>query len=255
MNNKQTTTASGQNENPISVPVAMPEGMDGRERQLLPPKHPPNISDGPPIQGWGGLLEALLKNPNRLQSQLSGEQGGCLTRRLAVMAFLGMAAYGLVAGFFPGGMQLVAVPLKFAGGLLVSAAICWPSLYILLCLSGGQQSASEVTGQFASALALLAVLLAGFAPVVWIFAQSTHSPVFMGGLLVVLWMISCVFALLRLGNGLFCPNGQSMQALPVWSIVFIAVCMQMTATLRPILGPFKGWEFAARDFFLNVWFN
>jgi len=221
----------------------------------LPPPPLPHVNDDLPIRGWGALLEALLKHPNRLLTGLTGDDAGYLTRHLAAMGFLGMAAYGVVVGLFPGGMQVAAVPLKLAGGLLAAAVICWPSLYILLCLSGGQQSAREVTGLLAASLALLVILLAGFAPVAWIFTQSTHSADFMGGLHVLLWMVSCVFALRRLDSGLATLNGRSMQALPVWGVVFVVVCLQMTTTLRPLLGPFTGWGFETRDFFLHAWFN
>jgi hypothetical protein len=30
---------------------------------------------------------------------------------------------------------------------------------------------------------------------------------------------------------------------------------QMTTTLRPLMGPFSGWDFAPREFFLHAWFN
>jgi len=230
-----------------------PESI-GTEELLreLPPEH---VVDLRPIQGWGAILEALLKQPERLAANLTGADNGYLTRHLSVMALLGMAAYGVVVGLFPGGMQIAVVPAKLAGSLLVSAMICWPSLYILLCLSGGRQSAREMTGLLAAALALLVVLMAGFAPVAWIFTQSTHSADFMGGLHLLLWMISCVFALRRLGGWLTKLNGKGMQALPIWCFIFIIVCLQMTTTLRPLMGPFTGWNLAPRDFFLHAWLN
>ena len=219
----------------------------------LPPM--PRLVDSRPIQGWGAVLDALLKHPDRLLTGLTGAENGYLTRHLAIMGVLGMAAYGVVVGLFPGGMQMVVVPVKLAGGLLAAAFICWPSLYILLCLSGGQQTARELTGLLASALALLVVLMAGFAPVAWIFTQSAHSADFMGGLHLLLWMASSIFALRRLGCGLTALNGRSMLALPVWSLVFVVVCLQMTTTLRPLLGPFVDWDIAPRDFFLHAWFH
>lgn len=235
---------------PAIDPVAC---NDQAPAQPLPPVPP--APDNRPIVGWGGILEVLLKNPGRMLAGLTGSEAGRLTCHLTAMALLGIAAYGVVVGSFPGGMQMAAVPLKLAGGLLAAALICWPSLYILLCLSGGQQSARDVIGLLASALALLVVLMAGFAPVAWIFTQSTHSAAFMGGLHLVLWLVSCVFALRRLGHGLAALNGRPMQALPVWCVIFVVVCLQMTTTLRPLLGPFTNWGFASREFFLQTWFN
>jgi hypothetical protein len=229
----------------------------GREEptQEIPPVLQERVVDLRPIRGWGAILEALLKQPERLAANLTGADNGYLTRHLAVMGLLGMAAYGVVVGLFPGGLQIAVVPAKLAGSLLVAAIICWPSLYILLCLSGAKQSARDVTGLLAASLALLVVLMAGFAPVAWIFTQSTHSADFMGGLHLLLWMVSCIFALRRLGAWLTELNGKVMQALPIWCFIFILVCMQMTTTLRPLMGPFTGWNLQPRDFFLHAWFN
>ena len=233
-------------------------GSEGVPDQELPPPLPAlavRVVDDRPIRGWGAILDALLKQPNRLAAGLTGADCGYLTRHLTVMGLLGMAAYGVVVGLFPGKMQIAVVPAKLALGLLASAVICWPSLYILLCLSGGRQSARDLTGLLAASLALLVVLMAGFAPVAWIFTQSTNSAVFMGGLHLLLWLISCVFALQRLGRWLTELNGKFMQALPVWCIIFMVVCLQMTTTLRPLMGDFAGWDLADRDFFLHAWFN
>ncbi|MFZ4395876.1 MAG: hypothetical protein ACOYOU_09660 [Kiritimatiellia bacterium] len=220
-----------------------------------PPPLPERVVDSRPIQGWGAILDALLKQPDRLAAGLTGADSGYLTRHLTVMGLLGMAAYGVVVGLFPGKMQIAVVPVKLALGLLASAVICWPSLYILLCLSGGRQSARDLTGLLAASLTLLVVLMAGFAPVAWIFTQSTHSAMFMGGMHLVLWLIACLFALRRLEGWLTALNDRSMQALPVWCIIFMVVCLQMTTTLRPLMGDFAGWDLADRDFFLHAWFN
>ena len=237
------------------TPAALGSVGTEDEPNHLPPRISARAVDRRSVRGWGAILDALLKQPDRLAAGLAGADCGYLTRRLIGMGLLGMAAYGVVVGLFPGGMQIAVVPAKLAGGLLAAAVICWPSLYILLCLSGGRQSARELTGLLAASLALLVVLMAGFAPVAWIFTQSTHSAVFMGGLHLLLWMISCMFALRRLGNWLTVLNGKCMQALPVWCIIFAVVCLQMTTTIRPLMGPFTGWNFAPRAFFLQAWFS
>ena len=139
------------------------------------PNPTPPATDDRPLNGWGAIADALLKDPNRIVSALTGRAASGLLGRLTALALLGMAAYGVVVGLFPGGLQWVAVPLKLTGGLFAAALICWPSLYILLCLSGARQSALEVFGLLAASLALLTLLMAGFAPVAWLFAQSTHS--------------------------------------------------------------------------------
>lgn len=64
-------------------------------------------------------------------------------------------------------------------------------------------------GCFAGGIQLLmVVLMVGFAPVARIFAQSTRAASFMGALHLVLWGISCHFALNRLHAGLRALNGR-----------------------------------------------
>ncbi len=48
-------------------------------RQVPPPLPTPVIDDRP-IRGWGALLDALLKQPERLAAGLTGGDGGYLTR-------------------------------------------------------------------------------------------------------------------------------------------------------------------------------
>ena len=67
--------------------------------------------------------------------------------------------YGVVAGTFSGGTQLWAAPVKIAAGLMISALICLPSLYIFTCLSGSQARLVEVCGLLAGLLMLMTILL------------------------------------------------------------------------------------------------
>ena len=50
-------------------------------------------------------------------------------------------------------------------------------------------------GLVAGLLALMTVLLIGFAPVAWVFSQSTSSLVAMGALHLAFWLVATVFGL------------------------------------------------------------
>ena len=86
-------------------------------------------------------------------------------------------------------------PVKIAGGLLISALICLPSLYIFTCLSGSQARLAEMFGLVGGLLMLMTILLIGFAPVAWLFSQSTDSVAWMGALHLVFWFIATFFGL------------------------------------------------------------
>src|SRR6202012_4881240 len=102
-----------------------------------------NASDRVPITHGFGALEALLRQPLRLLYQLRQPGAGRLIVQMLLIALGCSVIYGIVVGTFSGGPQLWAAPVKIAGGLMISAAICLPSLYIFTCLSGSRARLTE----------------------------------------------------------------------------------------------------------------
>jgi hypothetical protein len=185
--------------------------------------------------------------------QLQQQGGRRLILGLLFIALLCSAVYGLVVGSFSGGEQWWAAPLKIAGGLFVSGLICLPSLYIFACLGGSQARLGEVLGLVGGLLALMMLLLVGFAPVAWVFSQSTNSVVTMGGLHLAFWLISTCFGLRFLHSGFGHLNMKSTAGLKVWTVVFLLVALQMTTALRPIVGEAKTFLPTEKKFFLKHW--
>ena len=151
------------------------------------------------------------------------------------------------------GTQLWAAPVKIAGGILASALICLPSLYIFACLSGSQARLNEICGLIAGLLLLMTILLVGFAPVAWLFSQSTESLVWMGALHLVFWLIASCFALRFLQAGFSHSRARSTAGLNAWVIIFMLVAVQMTAALRPILGKSETFLPTEKKLFVAHW--
>src|ERR1035438_4010788 len=111
-----------------------------------PPQIPPVINgpralgDAPaeriPIKNIIGVIEAVLRQPRRLLFQLRQPGAGKLIGGMLFASLVCGLVYGLIIGSFSGAEQWWAAPLKFTGGLLISALICLPSLYIFASLSG-----------------------------------------------------------------------------------------------------------------------
>jgi hypothetical protein len=177
--------------------------------------------------------------------------GRLIAAMLTVSVVCGLI-YGLIAGTFSGGTQLWAAPVKIACGLLISGFICLPSLYIFSCLSGSSARLSEVFGLVASLLLLMTVLLIGFAPVAWVFSQSTESVAAMGALHLAFWFIATCFGL-RFLSAAFAHYGHSGDGLKVWIAIFLLVMLQMTAALRPILGTAETFLPKEKQFFISHW--
>ena len=187
----------------------LPLGDDPRDRE--------------PITGAFGAVDAILRHPRRLLYWMrQGGAGGGVTVVLALVAVVCSLVYGVVVGSFSGATQLWAAPVKIAGGLLASAIICLPSLFIFACLSGARARLADVCGLVAGLLALMTILLVGFAPVAWVFSQSTDSVAAMGALHLIFWAVACGFSLRFLQNG-FIHLGGRAPALRSWMLLFLLV--------------------------------
>ena len=160
--------------------------------------------------------------------------------------------YGVVAGTFSGGTQLWAAPVKIALGLMISALICLPSLYIFTCLGGSQARLVEVFGLLAGLLMLMTILLIGFAPVAWIFSQSTDARLdghAASDFLVHRHLLrSAIF-----GNRIFALERPVPCRFPHLGGHFMLVALQMTTALRPILGTAKTFLPVEKKFFVAHW--
>jgi hypothetical protein len=221
------------------------------DRYSTPPPIPPTyaaagafggslpLGDAPddrvPIPGIVSAVEAVLRQPRRITYHLRQPRPGGLIAALLAIAVVSALVYGVVVGTFSGESQLWIAPVKITIGLLFSALICLPSLYIFSCLSGSHARLVEVGGLLAGLLALLTVLLVGFAPVALVFSTSTGNLAAMGALHLAFGLIATCFGLRFLHAGF-----AQLEARPagsrVWALIFMLVLLQMTTALRPIIG-------------------
>jgi hypothetical protein len=186
--------------------------------------------------------------------QLRQRGAGKLITAMLFVAALCSLIYGVIVGSFSGHDQWWAAPVKIAGGLLVSTIICLPSLYIFGCLSGSKARLTEIFGMVAGLLMLMTILLIGFAPVAWLFSQSTQSLAWMGFLHLLFWGISTAFGLRFLQAGFTHAKARSNSGLNTWAIIFVLVVLQMTTALRPLVGPAQE-NFLPKEkvFFVTHW--
>ncbi len=226
--------------NPGSPSGSRPLGEDAQDREG--------------IRGPLAAIESILRHPRRVLYQLRQPGAGHLIVALLLIAVLCSVVYGVVVGTFSGGIQLWASPVKIAAGLILSAVICLPSLYIFACLSGTQARLIEVIGMIAGLLALMTVLLVGFAPVAWVFSQSTTSLAAMGALHLAFWIIATYFGIRFLSAGFAHLSGKPA-GLRVWVTIFLLVMIQMSTALRPIVGKADTLLPTEKKFFLKHWFE
>ena len=228
---------------PLPPPPIYPTPPGGFVFAPMPDSHRP-----------GAAIDALLKRPGQLIYQLHQTPHGRIVGVLAAVTLLCLALYGLTVGSFSGNEQWWAAPAKIIVGTVVSALICLPSLYIFACLGGADLRFAPLCGTLVAVLCLNALLLVGFAPVAWVFSQSTDSLALIGGLHLTFWAVGAVFALRLLSAMLDFINPRAGKGyLRLWFVVFLLVCLQMTTALRPIVGRSDTFLPTKKLFFLSHW--
>jgi hypothetical protein len=199
------------------------------------------------------VLDSLLKLPGQITHEIVEGRAGRISVVLFAVATLSLLLYGAIMGSFVGGQQLWMAPVKVLFGALVSALICLPSLYILVSLSGGRQSLPQTAGLFLQALALNGLLLVGFAPIAWVFSQATETTVFMGALHLIIWVTAVWFSLSVLLRAFSFLNRRAMGAVRFWGVIFFVVLLQMSTTVRPLIGQGSVFRTTGKKFFLAHW--
>ena len=245
------------NPTPPPFPPQTPLGQTPPPIPPLPPPHSRTPGENPedlaPINSPLTAIEAILRQPRRVMYQLRQPGAGPLMLYLFIIAILCSVVYGLVVGAFHGGQQYWIAPVKVAGGTLVSALICLPSLYIFACLSGSRARLAEIFGLVMGMLMLTNILLIGFAPVAWLFSQSTDSVNWMGTLHLIFWFIAAIFGLRFLNTAFSHSQAKSNAGFNTWVVIFMLVVVQMTTALRPIVDYSPNFFPKDKKFFLSYW--
>jgi hypothetical protein len=228
-----------------------------RSLPIGPPILPPSSS--PLLRGSGAVVgrrlidyaTALVQAPAGVVEDI--HRRAFTLSRLTTLVVVTMIITGLVVAGFSGGAQLWIVPIKLSLGMLACALLCLPSLYIFSSLAGAAQSLRETAAALLMGVALMGVLLVGLAPVSWLFSQTTSSPAVMGGLHITALLVASYFGLGLVRRVLGALNDQPLSGMGGWSFMFVLVLLQMTTTLRPLVGPYEGALLGSKRFFLTHW--
>ncbi len=199
-------------------------------------------------------IDAILKSPGQLMFELREGRTGIVARHLTIISVVAMLVFGFVLGLFSGGEQLWAAPLKLLAGMTISVLITLPSLYVFSCLSGVDMTPQKAGGMLLGGVALLSLVLLAMCPVSWIFTQSTNSVGAMGFFTLIFWVVAISFGLSRIYQFAKVSGLLRQQYLLVWVTIFIVVTLQMSTSLRPLIGPAEGTFLPTeKRFFLEHW--
>lgn len=216
---------------------------------------PPPPQPLPDDAGIGLMIDSLLKRPAQLVLTVCEAKSSRFWLALLAVTFATFSLYGFVLGSFSGGEQLWASPVKVGIGGLFSLLICFPSFYIFAAISGIEISLRGLAGVFFAIFSLTGLLLLGFAPVAWVFSQSTESVNFIGFMHLAFWLIAVIIGMKLISTMHQVQGTPQRFHLAIWAFIFIQVSLQMTTTLRPIIGKSPDFLPSTKKFYLQYWFE
>jgi len=230
----------------------MNESTNEKETNTPPPL--PEEKPLAPDASLGSVFEGLLKQPGAIIKTISkGDHSGNLTLKFILLTLAGFLIFGITLGSFSFGTQLWAAPLKTLIGISFAALICLPSLYVFTALTGTTLRLPEIVQGLAASLALTAALLLGFTPVLWVLSHSTTSAPFYGFLVILAWVIAVGFGTSFLLKMLDQTSNEKKNPVRIWIGIFLLVTLQMSTTLRPLLGTSDKLFTTEKQFFLEHW--
>ena len=199
------------------------------------------------------LTENLLKDPLRVITGFERVSTFRFLVNTILINIVCLSAYGLVVGSFSGGIQWYMSPVKIIVGLILAITFCYPSFYIFICLAGIDVKPGKALLVLLSSLSVFSILIVGFAPIAWVFSQSTATVFFIGFFHLLFWFISTLFGmrvLLKAAGSLKCKN---MFYPLFWILIFLITSLQMMTALRPMIGTADTILPKEKMFFMYHW--
>jgi hypothetical protein len=198
-----------------------------------------------------GLLDELLRRRESLFEEIFdnrriGERLRWFVVAIVVLSgFYGatMGTIGFTGDVGRGLLQTLSSAAKVPALYLLSVAICFPVLYIVLVLMGARLRFVQTLSLILLAITLNAVLLASCAPILLFFLLTGADYHFMKLLHVAVFAFSGGWAMMALWQGLreMCEKSdlyprQAIRILQLWIVIFGFVGTQMAWSLRPFVG-------------------
>lgn len=215
-------------------------------------------------RGYRGFLTALLGSRERFfQEVVDGVDLGHKLSQATLTVLLLAAFYGAVAGAYSSFPQAISSAIKLPVLYIGAFIICFPVFFVVQMLVGSRLGLTQMAVLVMTSLALIAVLLAAFVPIVAFFVLMGSNYYFLELLHVVIGIVTGILGMYALHEGLavVCEKHnvyprKAMTILRVWVIIFAFVGIQLAWNLRPFLGdrnePFKVFRHYEGNFYAAV---
>lgn len=184
---------------------------------------------------------------------------------LLVCSSLFLALYGAILGSTHGGLQIISSAFKLPALYLLTLLICLPTLYFMDVVLGSKQTFGQYVALLLASVAMMSVMLFGFAPVTLFFRLSIDDYWFFLLLNIIVLGFTGV-----VGIGFFYKSMMSLiekeqlgkasknryKLISGWLFLYGFVGSQLGWTLRPFVGtpnlPFSLFREIESNFYIQA---
>ncbi|NJK67106.1 MAG: actin-binding WH2 domain-containing protein [Microcoleus sp. CSU_2_2] len=183
---------------------------------------------------------------------------------LLISSTVFFAIYGAILGASSTWMQCLVSAIKLPALYLLTLIICFPTLYFFNVMFGSRRTFEQYLALLMTAMAMISILMFGFAPVSLFFLLSTSDYNFFLLLNVAIMAITGFLGISFFYQGMYFLSEEDAEGkeirlniLRFWLGLYAFVGTQLGWTLRPFFGsPGRAFElFRNREsnFYLSIW--
>lgn len=165
------------------------------------------------------------------------------TKLLLIASVLLMAVYGTLIGAFGGPAQAISSAVKLPLLFLLTALVCFPTLFILNQFAGAKVSAGQYVAIVQASIAVTSLILIAFAPIAAFFLMTSTDYDFFKLLNVAILGFAAFMGVrflyantLAVSEAAASSKQVTRRILSFWVVLFAFVGSQLGWTLRPFFG-------------------
>ena len=190
------------------------------------------------------VLMLLLRDRTTFLTEIENEKQ--LDRKIVALLFCSsifIAFYGAIIGSTSGGLQMLSSAFKLPALYLLTLLICLPTLYFLDIIFGSKRTFYQYLALLMASMAMISVMLFGFAPVIIFFRLSINDYNFFRLLNIVVLALTGTIGIKFFYSSMKSLIDQEAHSsvnryklIKAWLLLYGFVGSQLGWTLRPFFG-------------------
>jgi hypothetical protein len=221
-------------------------------------------SQGEPVKYFSVVMYLLRERQQFLEEIRQGVKLKSKIFGLLISSTVFFGIYGAILGASSTWMQCLVSAIKLPALYLLTLIICFPTLYFFNVMFGSKRTFEQYLTLLMTAMAMISVLLFGFAPVSLFFLLSSPNYSFLLVLNVAIMAITGFLGVSFIYQGMHFLSEQDAEGkdirlniLRFWLGLYAFVGTQLGWTLRPFFGSpgmaFQLFRNRESNFYMSLW--